>query len=359
MANLKRQFPAALKHTLRSVELRESALAGLTDRPDEQWRVARERLNLSQAYLGTGKAADARKSAEAALSAMDEGLRRHPEGLGALVAAADLAPARLRTDAARAGYTLSRLQLADKDPSGARRSLERAAEHQQAAVDLQPGQPVPVVMLRSLLMNLAEVQAALAAGGAVAKTAARVGRLSDSTWRNDYHTARAYALACRLLGEGPEREAAAHGLEAHLRAAGEKGRDSVEALANLAMFLAAEAAPPVRDAPRALRLAEQAVRQGPAVSVAWMSLGIARHRAGHFDRAKEAIDRSRRLSVGTHPLREHAAALILLALNDEAGARRAFERGESALRQVPTLSTPVGEALRAEARAALARKKRS
>jgi tetratricopeptide (TPR) repeat protein len=100
-----------------------------------------------------------------------------------------------------------------------------------------------------------------------------------------------------------------------------------DALNDLAWLLAAESDPALLDAPRAVRLADEAVRLDPDREAGWNTLGVARYRAGDWAGAVEALERSVALGPPGGTAFDHFfLAMAFQRLGDEARARDSFGR---------------------------------
>lgn len=127
-----------------------------------------------------------------------------------------------------------------------------------------------------------------------------------------------------------------------------KSPDHPDSLVELAWLLDNCPDRDLRDAPRAVLLAQRAVKQSPDKSTSWTTLGAAHYRAGNAKAAAEALTRATALEPRGNPV----AGLFLAMTHAQQGepdlARRSFAAAADFLDKYPTLD-PLVETLRREA----------
>jgi tetratricopeptide (TPR) repeat protein len=106
-----------------------------------------------------------------------------------------------------------------------------------------------------------------------------------------------------------------------------------DALNDLAWLLAAESDPALLDPPKAVRLADEAVRLAPDLGAGWNTLGVARYRAGDWAGAVDALERSAAAGPPGGTAFDHFfLAMAFQRLGDEGRARdslgRAIDRAD-------------------------------
>jgi tetratricopeptide (TPR) repeat protein len=106
----------------------------------------------------------------------------------------------------------------------------------------------------------------------------------------------------------------------------ERVADSPEVRRELARHLADCPLPQLRDVGRAVRLAEEDVAARPNVGDAWRVLGLARHRAGDWKGAIEALERGLPLQSGGRAIDGFFLAMARWQLGEKDEARRQYDR---------------------------------
>jgi tetratricopeptide (TPR) repeat protein len=124
------------------------------------------------------------------------------------------------------------------------------------------------------------------------------------------------------------------------------------ARANLAYCLVAAPDPERRDPERALELATWVLRRTPKALTAWNTYSIALFRAGHYQRAVRALDRTAELGGGYTVYRLYVLAMAHWSLGQEADAIENFQEAEKNRGLEPADDRTL-EAVRAEAAAML------
>jgi serine/threonine-protein kinase len=243
------------------------------------------------------------------------------------------------------GVTLSnlaRLLRVRGEFAAARRVLEEAVRHQEAALKTNPQH----VRYRRFLVlahwntgkTLADLQEYAEAEKHLSQAIRVVEQLTtDFPWLNDAWQDLAWIrrdLGGVLLraGRAAEAEQAYRAglaiLERLLReAAADPARtQELAARANeLAWFLATCPLPAVRDPARAVELAEQAVQLAPKTGNFWNTLGVARYRTGHWKAAITALETSLTLQ-GDNAHDEFFLAMAHWQLGDRSQARQWFDK---------------------------------
>ena len=128
----------------------------------------------------------------------------------------------------------------------------------------------------------------------------------------------------------------------------------IDALNDLAWLLSTDPDPALHDPPRALHLAEEAVRASADHVASWNTLGVARYRAGDWSGAIEALERSAAHGPdgGGTAFDYFFLAMACRRLNDDGRAREWYEQGVAwAARYRP--GHPALERFREEAEALL------
>jgi tetratricopeptide (TPR) repeat protein len=131
-----------------------------------------------------------------------------------------------------------------------------------------------------------------------------------------------FNLSNGLEAQGRHAEAAAV-----LRKAAARSSDDPQDLNNLAWTLAAAPSfPELRDAPRAVELAEKAVELAPEVWDYWNTLGAARYRAGSWKAAIAALEQSMALGGGGNSIDWFFLAMARWQMGEREEARQWYDR---------------------------------
>jgi tetratricopeptide (TPR) repeat protein len=207
------------------------------------------------------------------------------------------------------GATLNNLaiHLAHRgEQAEARRLLEEAIRHQQAALKIRPGHPVYRQWLRNHCSSLAATLLELKEHAALADTATDWARAFPEQWQGCFdaycYVARCVplALADARLPEDRRRSTAQAYTDrarailhaAHQRHAARDYQKSYE----LALVLSTSAEPALRDGPLGVEFARRARELAPERAGAWSVLGYAYYRTGHWDEAVAALEKVAQLN---------------------------------------------------------------
>jgi serine/threonine protein kinase len=171
----------------------------------------------------------------------------------------------------------------------------------------------------------------------MARAALDLPRAHPDNWEHCYLAAGALASCIRWAREDPHLSAEQR-RQAVQTYAGQardmvrdmrtRGGNTPEVQNTLAWFLAT-APDPLRDAPQALALAEDAVRRGvpTQADLYWNTLGVAQYRMGHWPAAVEALEKSCRLRAGGSSHDFFFLAMAHWQLGDKPAARRWYDKG--------------------------------
>jgi serine/threonine protein kinase/Flp pilus assembly protein TadD len=130
-----------------------------------------------------------------------------------------------------------------------------------------------------------------------------------------------FALSSALEAQGQRNEAVAV-----LRQAADTSSDDPQDLNNLAWLLATSQFPELRDGSRAVELAQRAVELAPELGGAWNTLGAAQYRAGSWQGAIAALERSMALRRGGDSSDWFFLAMAHWRLGERDKARVWYER---------------------------------
>jgi tetratricopeptide (TPR) repeat protein len=184
-------------------------------------------------------------------------------------------------------------------------SADRAEEAEEAFREA-------VAIREAIATDLPEVDHEVelaAARGRLGRALARLGRIAEAISERDRALGHWDRLTTRLPGD-PD-------LRVH----------RANALNDLAWLLAAESDPALLDAPRAVRLADEAIRLDPDLEAGWNTLGVARYRAGDWAGSVEALERSVAVGPPGGTAFDHFfLAMAFRRLGDERRARDSFGR---------------------------------
>jgi len=188
----------------------------------------------------------------------------------------------------------------------ARRLLEQAIRHQQAALATYPT-PARHRSLRNHLAHLAETLVRLGEHAEAARRAVKPVEMFPDNWQ-EYQQAADVLMRCALLAEkdaklaSAERQAVARTYAGRAKdlfeEAAKRSKDNPEALNSLAWTLATYPEPKLRDPTQAVQLAKKAVERVPGVGDYRNTLGVAHYRAGNWEAAVEALNQSVELRKG-------------------------------------------------------------
>ncbi len=187
----------------------------------------------------------------------------------------------------------------------AQQLLEQAIDHQQAAFEFHPTSPN---YRRFLLNQYAAVMHALTRSDATAQPDHENSATFPDVWEEYYRAAGSlagcgssaetgddlYALERKALAQAPTARAKKLLIDALKRT--RRTPDDPLRMNNLAWLLATHPEPELRDPPRAVELAKKAVDLAPNEGTNWNTLGVAQYRAGDWNDAIEALQKSEELS---------------------------------------------------------------
>ncbi len=193
--------------------------------------------------------------------------------------------------------------------------LEQVTHHEQTVLELHrhlgdPGKVLPrrdAHLLVHSYLDLAALLPRLGDHARLAEVAAQLPPLFPASWQMHVHAATLLAQGVELAENDArlteaERPAVVRKYveqaRQQIRDVLARGGDNPEAQNAAAWLLAAAPAPQVRDAGRALELAQQAVRRAPVVSQFWITLAAAHHRAGAAQAALAALETAALLHPG-------------------------------------------------------------
>ena len=211
------------------------------------------------------------------------------------------------------GATLTNLAMVRMDLkrfTEARRLLEQAIDHQRAALKSYPKDTEYRHSLRTQYWLLALTLVRLEDHAEAAKAAAEphdfLPNLEDRDWEMPYRMV-SILIQCESLAKKDaklstkERQAVAQSYAGRgrelLELAISLSENNLQALRNLAWFLADSPDNPFHDPVRAVKLAKSAVERAP-VALLWQTLGIAHYRAGNSNEAISALERAVELDKG-------------------------------------------------------------
>ncbi len=100
--------------------------------------------------------------------------------------------------------------------------------------------------------------------------------------------------------------------------------DRADLTNNLAWLLSIHPSPGHRKPEEAVALAQQAVRDEPQFWIYWNTLGVACYRAGRFEEAQAALERSTTLNQGGHAFDYFFLAMVHAKLGDDQAASKHF-----------------------------------
>jgi uncharacterized protein HemY len=182
---------------------------------------------------------------------------------------------------------------------------------------------------------LANVLVRLEDHAEAAKVAVEVPHLFPDKWEAYFNAASFLDQCVRLTARDPNLTEARRVVVAQeymdlcryfLRQTLTRGQGSPHTQNEVARFLATCATPQLRDAPRAVELAKQAVDQAPKDGTFWNTLGIAHYRAGDWRGAIAALEESRPRRSGGDASDFFFLAMAHWQLGEKAEARQWYDR---------------------------------
>jgi serine/threonine protein kinase/tetratricopeptide (TPR) repeat protein len=305
--------------------------------PDEyrRWQ-ARTHYRLSALLQQAGRGPEAEKAARQALPLYQKLVQEFPKDVSCRF---------------ELGSTLNNLALLLRErgeTAEACRHLERAVEHQKAAVGLGGADPKYRRALATHHGNLAETL--LVRGDhAGAARAAREQPRALPEWEM-YRSAACFLGKCLPVAErdprlsAEQRKAVARGYtdeaRALLREAVKRLQDDPIAQDDMARYLATGEEPRLHDGPLAVELARKATRRAPKVGGFWSTLGAAHYRAGQWEAAVAALGKAVQLDRGGDASDHFVLAMAhwRLAGGEPAGketAREWYRRGAAWMARNP------------------------
>jgi tetratricopeptide (TPR) repeat protein/serine/threonine protein kinase len=233
------------------------------------------------------------------------------------------------------GATLNNLAMVLQDQTEARRLLEQALAHQQAAIKRDPHNPRYRQNLRGHLLCLSDTLVAL---GAHADAA----RVADEMPRDFPEDCDAYLLAAKLLARCVQlaeqdshltvaaRQSATDTYrqrqQALLDQAVQHSADKANAHNNVAWFLAISPDAKIQNPDQAVRLAQKAVTLAPQNGNFWGTLGTAYYRTRQWQDAVAALEKAMHLKSGADSFNWFFLAMAHQQLGDPAKARHWYDQ---------------------------------
>jgi tetratricopeptide (TPR) repeat protein len=235
-------------------------------------------------------------------------------------------------------YTeLAELLIAKRDLAGAEKPIRRATELARKLVTDYPKLTQARWYIANTLRTFGGILTELGQG-AEAEQVYREALTHYARLNTDYPTFWGYfqqgarcraCLALLLAQTGRAREAVKEFAQAlaTLERARQVARDADPARW-LAWYLSTCPFAELRDPPRALRLAAQAVEQWPSDHDSWQALAFAHYRAGDCKAALAALDKAAALRKGGDDTDWHLRAMMQWQLGDRAAARQAYGKAD-------------------------------
>jgi serine/threonine protein kinase len=256
---------------------------------------------------------------------------------------------------------LAALAEEGRDFEKAYRLVGQAIRHHQSALKANPRSRAFRQGLRTGYWIRAQILVRQGKHAEAARAAADLSRASFNAWQDLADAAEVLALCVPLAEKdaalpGPERQAAAQAYRARarklldeaIRAAG----PDAHAQDTLAWLLAACPDPRLRDPPRAVALARQAVEREPEKPRHRGTLGLAYYRAGDWRAARAALEKAVAGGAGGEVSPWFVLAMAHWQLGEPDLARRWYDRACSRMRKEKLDARHVYD-LRAEAGALL------
>jgi serine/threonine protein kinase/Flp pilus assembly protein TadD len=230
---------------------------------------------------------------------------------------------------------LSEFLLQQEKPEEARQYIEQAIQCEQATLKLNPWDPASHERLGKCYHVLASILLRLGKHAEAAQAAVERQRSVPEDGMACLHAA-SFLENCVSLAEADtqlsekERRAA---VQAYIGQAREQLNEAERRIHNdpvaqneMASFLTTCQTVQLRDAPRAVALAEKAVEQAPKKGEFWNTLGVARYRAGNWQAAVAALEKSRQLRSGGDAFDFFFLAMAHWQLGDKAQARNWYDQ---------------------------------
>ena len=230
---------------------------------------------------------------------------------------------------------LACLLVGRKDLEGALQLVEQAIQLQQEALKIEPQHTVGRTFLTFHYLQLGEILLALGRYDEVARTAEQLAEVCPSSWENSWRAADLVAH-CEL----GERKSSIPGAKAepHQGIYADRARDffqvtlqrsegNADARARLSWYLAQRAPAPLRDADKAVQLAQQATSLAPGKSAGWTALGSAYYRARNWKAACAALQKAQDLSAGGQGFDFFYLAMAHWQLGEKNQAGRLYDQG--------------------------------
>jgi serine/threonine protein kinase/Flp pilus assembly protein TadD len=308
-----------------ALELRKKLVDQFPQILEYRYDLARTYNNLGGQLHTVGK----QKEAEAALH---KALALHEESPPDMSFSPPLSHAALAATLTQ----LAMIQMDRKDFPEARRLLQRALDHERAALKACPKEPDYREALRLQYRRLILTLKSLKEHGELAQVAEQsVRELPDNL--QAYVTAWQALTLCVKLAEEDARLGNAMGkqlAQRYARRASEFLREAIQrvpdqpaAQNDLAWILANNPAAIFREPTQAVALAHKAVHGAPAEGTFWNTLGAAYYRAGQWEPAISALTESMRLRQGGDSFDWFFLAMANWQLGQKAKANQWFDQG--------------------------------
>jgi serine/threonine protein kinase/tetratricopeptide (TPR) repeat protein len=217
----------------------------------------------------------------------------------------------------------------------ARALLEQAIGHQREGLKANPHSARYRPYLRNHFQVLAATLLQLGKHAEAAEAAAELPKVFPESWE-EYDRAARFLAKCVPLADKDinlseaQRKALAQAYADRarelLREAAKRSTNNLEALNNLAWFLATHPDPRIRDPAQGVGLAKRTVELAPEVGGTWNTLGVAHYRAGDWKACIQALEKSMELQKGGDSSDWFFLAMAHAQMGDREEARICYDQ---------------------------------